>query len=95
MQFGKEEVTEIIDADGSTLTVEKNFNAGVTLKPRRLHYEIRHRTDIIDLESLSILARALINDPEKLDASLKFERTKTGEQNGYYHIVECYTLLEY
>lgn len=95
MQYGKKEVTEIIDGDGSTLTVENNFSAGVALKPRRLHYEIRHRTDLLDVESIAILAKVLVNSPEKLDASLKLEKTRTGEQQGYFTIVECYTLLEY
>jgi hypothetical protein len=95
MQFGKKEETEIIDEAGSTLTVEHNFSAGVAVKPRRLHYEIRHRTDKTDLETLSQIAQGLISDFSKLDAELKLERTKTGEMQGYYTIVECYTILEY
>lgn len=95
VEYGRVETTEIIDGEGSTLTVEKKVEAGVVLKPRRLRYEIRHRTDVMDIEAISKLGKSLINDPMKLDASLKFERTKYGSQNGYYHIVECYTILEY
>lgn len=95
MQFGKLETTEVIDEDGSTVTLERNYVAGETVKPKRLHYEIRHRTDKTDLETIARIASSLVNDIAKFDASLRLERTKAGEMNGYYHVVECYTLLEY
>jgi hypothetical protein len=93
--FGGVERTEILDEEGSTKTMHQKLRDGFSQKPIRVRYEIRHRTDKTDLETISNIARTLLNDFSKLDAELKLERSKTGEQDGYYHLVECYTVLEY
>lgn len=95
MQFGKLQTTEIIDAEGSTKTEDNTYRAGVVGTPKRLHYQIRHRTNLTDLEALTNIAKALLDDSTKLDVSLKLERTTIGNREGTYHIVECYTILEY
>lgn len=94
IQYGTEEVTKIIDDNGSTETTTTKHHAGVTTVTSR-RMSIRHRTDKTNLAQLTKIAEALLNDPLKMDAELKLERTKHGELNGYYHIVECYTVLEY
>jgi len=93
-QYGEQEVTKVTDDNGSTETVVSKTHAGVTRAVSR-RVKIRHRTDKTDLASLARIAESLLNDPLKLDAELKLERTKYGEEGGYYHIVECYTVLEY
>lgn len=95
MKYGTKEATEFIDDEGSTKTRIERINAGMIAKPVRMRYEIRHRTDRTDIATLASLGQALVDDPLKLDTALRFEKTKNGEHDGYYHIVECYTLLEY
>jgi hypothetical protein len=95
MQFGTKETTHLLDDEGSTMAKTEKANAGVVAKPVRIRYEIRHRTDKTDLETLARIGYSLINDPAKLDTALKFEHTKYGDQQAYFYIVECYTLLEY
>lgn len=94
MKYGTEEVTKILDENGSTETTVTKTHAGVSkISSRRL--AIRHRTDKTDIKKISEIAAALMNDPLKMDAEIRLERTKHGEMNGYYHLVECYTLVEY
>lgn len=95
IQYGTEKTTKFIDDNGSTVELEVKYADGKTTGPIRRHYAIRHRTDKTDLQTLELIAAALLNDPFKVDGELKLERTKTGDQEGYYTIIECYTVLEY
>jgi len=95
MEFGKKLSTQLLDDEGSTETKTETYMHGQVQKPVRIRYEIRHRTDKTDLETLANIAEKLINDPSKFDTELKLEKSKAGEVSGCYHIVECYTALEY
>lgn len=95
IKFGSSDKTEIIDAEGSTKTTTTNFRAKTVLKPIRYRYEIRHRTDKTDIESISRIAKALVDDFSKLDAEIRVERTKQGELEGTFNLIECYTVLSY
>jgi tetrahydromethanopterin S-methyltransferase subunit A len=91
IDYGKDEATRIIDNNGSTETVVKTFRAGVPKVRRRV--EIRHRTDVTNIDKITEIVNSLLNDPTKLDTGIRFEPVM-GDK-GYHHIVECYTLLEF
>lgn len=95
IQYGSDESTKIIDDNGSTETIMYNYAGGERVSPTSRKYRIYHRTDKTDIATLERIAKNLINDPLKLDASLGLDKTKHGERDGYYNIVECYTVLEY
>lgn len=95
MQYGNKETTKLLDDDGSTVTKHETFRAGVVTGAVKERFAIRHRTEKTDLESLTTIVKQLLSDPAKLDAELKLEKTRSGEQDGYYHIVECYTTISY
>lgn len=93
--FGSTERTEIIDDNGSTRTAITNYKDGKPQMPTRLRYSIRHRTDKTDIETIAKIAKDLVDDFSKLDAELKIERSKSGELEGTFDLVECYTVLSY
>jgi len=95
ISHGNEETTQTIDDNGSTKTIVKRWENEALQKPVRHRYEIRHRTDKTNITAIEQLIKSLLADPAKLDASVKIERTKMGEQKGYYNLVECYTTLEF
>lgn len=95
VRYGTVERSKIIDDNGSTVTQIKKYEDYVAVGPERLRFAIRHRTDKTSLQTIAEIANDLLNDLTKLDAELKLEKTKSGEQQGYFNLVECYTVLEY
>jgi hypothetical protein len=93
--FGAIAPTQLIDDNGSTKTTETKIHNGQTTGPVRVRYEIRHRTKKDDLLFPSQVISDLLTDMMKLDTLIRLEKTKTGEQEGYYNLVSCYTVLEY
>ena len=96
--FGSGEVTSILDDNGSTATASIDYKAGKPKLPIRRHYKIRERVHSQAEEQEKYLqfsdelkSNHLLLDPLWLPK----ERSKDGDQNGYYYVVKCYTLLEY
>lgn len=93
LQYGSKSVTEVLEDGESTKTTEEVYYEGL-LQLRKVHYKVPHRTNKTDIAALEKLCVNLFTDPKKLDPSLTLEHTRNGDKNGYYNIIECYTLLE-
>jgi hypothetical protein len=95
--FGKEKTTELLDENGSTVATESNFVSGSLTKPLRHYYEIKERviSEKEEHEAYLKFSRDIQTDKTKLDPAFKIEHTKRGDEQGYYLIAKCYTVLEY
>lgn len=96
--FGSEEVTSILDDEGSTATASIDYKNGRPKMPVRRHYKIRERVYSHKEEQEKYLefSTELANSPMMLDPVWHpKERSKDGDANGYYYVVKGYTLLEY
>lgn len=91
--FRKEKVTELTDDKGSTHTVEDNYRLGQLNRPRRHYYENRYASNEVTLEDLHLIAKKLLADKNKLDTSIKLERST--KEPGQFFVIECYTVVEY
>lgn len=97
MQYGTTETSVVIDDNGSTETQIENIRDGAVVLPVKRRYQIKTRVHsrieekgVYDKFSLDIET-----DLSKLDPEFKIERSKIGDQNGYYYTVQCYTKLVY
>lgn len=92
-KYGQVGEKQLIDDSGSTMEVERSYHQGDVMYPVRRKYEVRHRLDNTDLQTMAKIVEDLLNDPKKLDKSFKIEPGK--KDSGKYHLVECYTILVY
>lgn len=97
MKFGTEEVTKIIDEQGSTETASINYREGIPNTPMRRRYMFRERVYTREEEEQMYkdFSKELANKPERMDAAFLIEKTIEGGKGGFYYVVKCYTLLEY
>lgn len=95
IEYGATERTEIIDENGSTRTVEQKIHDKAPKLPVRVRYIYRHRTDNTDIATIAQLLKTNLENPHRLDVEFSIERSRNGTANGYYHLVEKYTMLEY
>lgn len=96
--FGSEEVTSILDENGSTATASIDYKGGKPKLPVRRHYKIRERVYSQKEEHAKYLefSQELAANQSMLDPVWHpRERSKDGDVNGYYYVVKGYTLLEY
>lgn len=92
-KFGRVGERQVIDDNGSTMEVERSYHKGDVMYPVRRKYEVRHRLDTTDLQTMADIIQELLSDPKKLDKTVKLEPGK--KDSGKYHLVECYTILVY
>lgn len=97
MEYGTLETTHILDNNGSTVTKEVNYVKSETNKPVRNKYRIKKRVhnQREEHEAYIEFSNDISRDKSKLDPAFQIERTKLGNDNGYYYVVLCYTQLEY
>lgn len=95
MRYGKERSTTTLDDNGSTQTEERNIVDYQTVNPIRKYYEYRVKVKDKKEEMTEYLKFTDSLDESKLDPNFKIERSKHGNDNGYYFVVKCYTELEY
>lgn len=97
MEYGKKEITEVLDEEGSKRTQSLNVVKGVASRPVRVRYEIRKRvsSDLEEQEAYFNFSREFNNDKSMLDPAFCIDKSKVGDANGYYYVVCCYTRLEY
>lgn len=95
--YGNTQTTVILDNNGSTITSEENIVAGKINRPIRKRYELKVRVHSQQEEHEAYLKFSddLANDKTKLDPAFRIDKTKLGNENGYYYVVNCYTQLEY
>lgn len=95
--YGAEHTTKVIDDDGSTVTTKENKVAGEVVRPVRKYYEIKTRVhnQKEEHEAYIKFSDEFAHDKSMLDTTVKIERSKVGDTNGYYYVVKCYTQLEY
>lgn len=97
MQYGTATTTQILDENGSTEITTEKYVKGIINKPVRKAYEIKTRvkSQAEEHEAYINFSDSLSRDKSKLEPSFKIERSKIGDDNGYYYVVECYSVLEY
>lgn len=96
LKYGKVKQTTHLDDNGSTITTEKNVRGGQYVKPIRKRYEIRERvtSDREEMAQMLKFYKELTDD--KLDPEIKpKQHTKKGDENGYWDVLLCYTVVEY
>jgi hypothetical protein len=95
--FGNTKTTNILDDKGSTVTLEKNIVNNEVKKPIRQHYEWKTRVhnQIEEHQAYLSFSDELAHDKTMLDPSFRIEKTKIGNDNGYYYVIRAYTQLEY
>lgn len=93
--YGKTGEKKVLDNHGSTLHEKINYREGQIVYPVRRDYEYRHPCEKTDLETLAKIAQSLLDDPAKLDTSLRLEKRPVGGDDRKYYIVECFTKLVY
>lgn len=96
-QFGTEETTRVIDSNGSTETLVENIRDWETVKPSRRKFAIRKKvtSQAQEFEEYYAFSDELAKDKSKLEPAFRIERSKVGDDNGFYYVVRCYTQLEY
>lgn len=96
MQFGSVSKTQVIDDEGSTATRAENVRNGVSLKPVRVDYRIRKRVTSQSEEHTEYMyfSDLVSKDQTILDPAFEIERSRLGNENGYYYVIQCYTRLE-
>ena len=98
MLFGTEAVTSILDENGSTSTAKITYNNGQPKLPVRRSYNFRERVRSTEEANAKYIefAQELEDNPHMLDPTwLPKERSKVGDDAGYFYVVKGYTLLEY
>lgn len=98
IQFGEHEITKILDDDGSTETTVMNYANNKLKRPIRHKFSMRVRVFSHDeaLEKYGEFGKELAERPEMLDPTWQpKERSKDGDENGYFYVVKGYTILEY
>lgn len=97
MHFGAIKTTEFTDDNGSTVSTEVKYHSGMKAKPVRRYYEIKHKVKDQKEEHEEYLrfSEDIKTDQAKLDPAWKIEHTKQGNEQGYYLVISCYTILEY
>src|ERR1700757_3267758 len=97
MKFGKEETTKVIDAQGSTKTTSETYVDGTVVTPARRYYELKRRVSSQRDEHAILLEFSddIMADRTKLDPIVKYQRSRQGDEHGYYYVILCYTQLEY
>lgn len=95
--YGTTETTKVIDSNNSTETTAQNIKNNEIVMPVRKRYEIRKRVSSQEQEhhEYTLFSNELSIDKAMLDPSFKIERSRSGDDKGYYYVVRCYTLLEY
>jgi hypothetical protein len=95
--YGSTERTQILDEQGSTVTTETKFRAGVPNWPVRMRYHILHKcsSQRQEHEAYMLFSNQLVSDKTMLDPAVSIEHTKHGDEAGYYFLKTSYTKLEY
>lgn len=95
--FGTQKTTNLLDDDGSRVTVEENIVAGKVNRPVRKYYEIKTRVHSQKDEHAAYLSFSdeIQHDKSLLDPSWRIENSSLGKEKGFYYVIKCYTQLEY
>lgn len=95
MQFGAKAKTSVVDEHGSTVTINESVKNGRTVAPIRYNYNFRvrvnSRTD--ELMAYEEFSSQISEDRGMIDPQWKVERSRLGEENGFYYVVKSYTRL--
>ena len=97
MQFGTTKTTMVLNDNGSTATEIENVFNGNVVRPVRKMYEIKTRVTCQqqELEAYLAFSDENMRDRTRLDPYFRIDRTKAGNDNGYYYVTSCYTTLVY
>ncbi len=95
MEFGKI-ITRGLDKDGNFNEIEENIVEKMVNFPISRTVEIRvkvrsHEEELAEYEKFSEEVR---NNPDIVRPSFKLETSRTGNREGYYFVIKCYTKLE-
>lgn len=95
--YGAQKTTQVIDDNGSTITTAKNIVNDEVVRPVRQYYEVKTRVhnEREEHEAYIEFSDDLRKDKSMLDPNWRIERSKIGNDNGYYYVVRCWTCLEY
>lgn len=88
--YGKVTETNTLDSNGSTVSLETNYQGGHVRLPRYRHYEYRERVKDSKEESAQYF-KFLAEKEGKLKTNFHTERTKIGDSEGWYYVVKCWT----
>lgn len=96
MQYGTERTQNTLDAEGSTITAERNIVDFKVVSPVRHRYEMRIRVRNSKDEMTEYLkfSDSLDGGKTKLDPVFRIEYSRQGDLAGYYFVVKCWTELE-
>jgi hypothetical protein len=95
MKYGLERITTTLDENGSTLTTITNIREFKEVKPTRKYFEIREKVTDKKQEMTEFLKFSESMDDKKLDPAFKLERTRDGDEKGYYYVIKCWTEVIY
>jgi hypothetical protein len=95
---GSEEITEILDDNGSThATITSYYGGGKTATPRKHRYRLRIKVTS-HLEEEVVLREFIkerLLDKTILDPAIEYEYSPKGKRENFYYVIKCYTKLEY
>lgn len=96
-QWGSEELTKIMDDEGSTMTTSVDYKNGQPKVPMRRHYKIRLRvySRQEERDKYHEFSKELEDNPHMLDAGWHIENSLDGKTGGYYYVIKSYTELCY
>lgn len=88
--YGKTIDTEYLDTDGSSLSVETNYQKGVVRLPKFRHYEYRVRVKDAREEMTEYL-RFCEEKVGKKNTDFRTEETQQGKAEGWYYVIKAWT----
>lgn len=89
-KFGKTIDETALDSEGSTLSIETNYQHGIPRMPRYRHYEYRIRV-FNSQEEMAEYLKFCDEKRGKLKSSFDTEETKAGKQEGWYYAIKKWT----
>lgn len=93
-KYGTVVDTTQIDDNGSEMELERTFKDGVVVPPTRRRYAIRVKVHN-DQEELTehLKFKDEAKQGQKYDIATRLERSRVGDQQGFYYFVKCWTEL--
>lgn len=89
-KFGKVTEVQEVDDEGSTISIETNFQNDVVRLPRYKHFEYRVRVYNPQDEMAEFL-KFCDEKMGKLKSNFHTETTKDGKDQGWYYVIKAWT----
>lgn len=89
-KFGKVTESQVTDDNGSTVSIETNYQNGAVRLPRYRHVEDRIRVTSVQ-EEMTHYLRHCEEKIGKLKSNFYTEETPLGREQGWYYVVKCWT----